>query len=57
LEFCEKHSPHFKVVLHIYRKESYPSISFDDKELIKDMALLNSTFGIDYSIYDDEVDI
>lgn len=57
LEFCKKNPPDFNVVIHIFEKESYPYIGFEDSEIIKDMAKLNSTFGIDYSFYEDEEDL
>lgn len=57
LEFCRISPPFLKVVIHIYLHESYPYIGIDDKELIKDMATLNSSFGIDYSIFEDGDDI
>lgn len=57
LKFCENCSPFFKIVIHIYLHESYPYLGIDDKYVLKDMATLNSTFGIDYSIFEDERDL
>lgn len=57
LEFCKRCSPFFKVVVHIYLNESYPYLGIDDKNVLKDMATINSTFGIEYSIFEDEIDL
>ncbi len=57
LEFCKKHSPDFNIVMHIFSGESPPPIVFENSDIIKDMALLNASFGIDYSFYEDEKDL
>lgn len=54
LEFCDKYPPFFNIVIHIFSNEAYPYIGFENREIIKDMAKLNATFGIDYSFYSDE---
>jgi oligoribonuclease (3'-5' exoribonuclease) len=57
LEFCSKCPPDFNILIHIFTRESYPYIGIDDPQIIKDMAQLNSTFGIDYSFFEDGDDI
>lgn len=57
LEFCKKYPPDFNIVIHIFSNEAYPYIGFEKREIIKDIALLNATFGIDYSFFDNEEDL
>ena len=40
--------------IHVFKNDAYPYIGFENREIIKDMAKLNATFGSDYSFYSDE---
>ena len=54
LEFCKKYPPDFNIVIHVFKDEAYPYIGFENRQVIKDLSLLNATFGIDYSFYEKE---